>query len=419
MSEQTIGVGPVLVRPQPLGAMAWPAGMLVIPDVDGAKAFCESLIIGAEPEQWPEGLAFVRAALDDDPERAAALVVGDDPVAHYNRAVLVGGDARWDEMRALSGGLLGALAATALFSVGLSDVPAEVTDGVDGEIAAVVRSARASWHLEQGDLASALKELSLAAGDAASGPSPVFEATLRSTLAEILRTQGDDPEGAIEQVDQALAGLPVTGPTELRAELHLTRALARHVLSLANPTQLTAVIADLHDALRTFSEQTHPEAFAVCNQQLALAYLAMPMNERSDRIRVGAAVSALRAALRVYQPDTHPYARASAQLNLANALQYLPSAHQDQNLDEAVQIYEELLLIRDLAVDPLGTARILANQGNALGHLGVFEAATERLERARELFARERDLESADEVQRMLAGMRDAQLAAGSSRVKG
>ena len=78
---------------------------------------------------------------------------------------------------------------------------------------------------------------------------------------------------------------------------------------------------------------------------------------------------------------------ASTQLNLANALQYLPSVHQEANLDEAVQLYEEVLQYRDPQRDPLGYARILANQGNALGHLGVLRRRPERLTRARELFA--------------------------------
>ncbi len=61
--------------------------------------------------------------------------------------------------------------------------------------------------------------------------------------------------------------------------------------------------------------------------------------------------------------------------------------HQADNLDEAVQLYEELLAYRDPPVDPLGRARLLANQGNALGHLGVFADARERLDRAAALFA--------------------------------
>ncbi len=105
----------------------------------------------------------------------------------------------------------------------------------------------------------------------------------------------------------------------------------------------------------------------------------MPMSDQGDRLRLGVAVNALRAALRIYTPQTHPAQWASTQINLANALQYLPSVHQEQNLDEAVHLYEEVLQHRDPVADPLGYASILSNQGNALGHLGVFADARERL----------------------------------------
>ena len=101
--------------------------------------------------------------------------------------------------------------------------------------------------------------------------------------------------------------------------------------------------------------------------------------------------------------DSHPVAWASAQLNLANALQYLPSVHQEQNLDEAVHLYEEVLSYRDENVDPVGVARVLLNQGNALGHLGALVDADEKLTRARALFERVGDPEGVAAADGLLA----------------
>jgi len=50
-----------------------------------------------------------------------------------------------------------------------------------------------------------------------------------------------------------------------------------------------------------------------------------------------------------------------------------PSNHQADNLVEAVELYEAVLEARDRDIDPLGRARVLANQGNVLAHLGVFD----------------------------------------------
>jgi tetratricopeptide (TPR) repeat protein len=396
-------------RPQPLGVLPWPAGLLLLPE--GAGPVAADLAQGKVPVVWPEDLAYFAAALDGDPAAAADLVQGGDLVARYNRAVLVGGDEAWQSLAVESAGELRALVDTARFTMGLADEPPDV-HGVEGAVAAMARSARASAALEARDATLALAELSLGVADALSAGSPVLAASLRLSLAELLREAGDPARSARES-DAALQALPPTADRELRAQLQVTRALARQELAGTDRGALLAVVADLTEAARVFREDTHPELFAVCNQHLALAYLVMPMSHQGDRIRVGVAVNALRAALRVYTPDTHPVAWASTQLNLANALQYLPSAHQEQHLDEAVQLYEELLAHRDPATDPIGCARILSNQGNALGHLGVFTDARDRLGRARDLFLSAGDAESAGTVEEILASLEQAAASAG------
>lgn len=410
MADSSALPGP---SPQPLGVLPWPAGLLLLPDTEPAAAVAAGLVVGARPSMWPPELAYYEAAIDGDPARAAGLIEGDTRLDLYNRAVLLGGDEAWAVLTESTEGALRALVDSARFTVGLTDeVPS--AHGLAGEVAAMVRSVRASAALEHGNGSAAAEELTLAVADALGAGSPVFAASLRLSLAELVRESGDAARAALE-ADAALALLPVTADRELRAQLQLTRALARQELAGTDRGTLLAVVADLSEAARIFSERTHPELFAVCNQQLALAYLVMPMSDQGDRIRLGVAVNAMRAALRVYSPDTHPVAWASTQLNLANALQYLPSARQEEHLDEAVQLYEELLSRRDPVDDPVGYARILSNQGNALGHLGVFADARQRLSQARELFEAAGDLEAVATVEDILAGVATAADAAGGA----
>lgn len=394
-------------RPQPLGALPWPAGMLLVPEGPGSAETAAALAVGTEPDEWPAALAHLRLALDGDVEGAAAAVEGDDDVARYNRTVLVGGDEAWADLVARTSGELGALARTAAFSVGMLDEP-PATDEATGEVAATIGSARAAWALEQGDVVGASQELAAAAGLASDGGAPLLSASLRLTRSEILREGLGDPVAAATEADSAIKALPLSAPTELRAELQVARALARQELAGDNKGALLAVVADLTEAVKVLREDTHPELFAVINQQLALAYLMMPMGDDGDRIRLGVAVTSLRAALRVFTPQTHPGAWATTQVNLANALQYLPSAHQETNLDEAVQLYEEVLSYRDEQVDPVGVARILTNQANALGHLGVLDDATERLEHARRLFTAAGDEGGVEAVDELLAEVAEA-----------
>lgn len=403
---------PPVPRPQPIGALPWPAGMLLLPE--SCTEVSAALVRGAEVRDWPEDAEFLRLALEGDAEAAAAAIPGDSLVERYNRAVLVGGDGVWGELAEATSGELRALVDVARFSVGEIDA-APSADGTTGEVAGMVGSARASAAMERGDFAVAGEELASAATAAREGGSPILAASLCLARAELLRERLGDPRGAAIEAEKALQTLPLEASRELRAELQVSRGLARQELAGTDRGALLAVVADLTEASKIFREDTHPEMFATINQHLALAYLVMPMSDQGDRIRVGVAVNSLRAALRVFTPQEYPVAWASTQLNLANALQYLPSVHQEQNLDEAVNLYEEVLQYRDPAIDPLGYARILANQGNALGHLGVFSDARERLTRARELFLANGDNEAAQGVDEVLASLDLAQAAAGGA----
>ena len=407
MTASTGLTGP---RPQPLGALPWPAGMLLLPD--GADEVATALATGREVVEWPTGTEFMRRSLDEDIDQAVADLSGDDLVSRYNRAVLVGGEGVWESLARDTTGELRSLVDEARFSIGQIDEPPGL-DKATGEVAALVGSARASALLERGDAAGAATELQQAAEAAEAAGAAVFAGALHLTRADLLRDRLDSPREAALEADLAVQRLPLTAPRELRAELQVCRALARQQLAGNDRGALLAVVADLTEASKIFREDTHPEMFAVINQHLALAYLIMPMSSEGDRIRVGVAVNSLRAALRVYTPQSHPVEWASTQLNLANALQYLPSVHQEQNLDEAVHLYEEVLQYRDPHRDPVGYARILANQGNALGHLGVFSDARERLTQAREIFVAAGDTDSVEGVDEVLASLTEAESAVG------
>jgi hypothetical protein len=124
--------------------------------------------------------------------------------------------------------------------------------------------------------------------------------------------------------------------------------------------------------------------------------------EASSQLRLGVAAQSLRSALTVYTRDEHPREWASVQLNLANSLVYTPSRHQADNLVEAAELYEAVLETRDRSTDPLGRARVLANQGNVLAHLGVFDDAKAKLYEARFLFEELGDNESVRAVRGVL-----------------
>lgn len=395
-SRASTGPGaPSLPRPQPVGLGPLPAAWLLLPDVPGVQDVLDALRVGVEPTAWPAGLAFCAAARAGDVE-GALLLLGEpsDPVLRYDRFVL---QPTADGLAELAVDLPDAwqpLLAAAAFSAGLVDTAPDPA-ALDGELRAVVLLTRAADALEHGTEDEARTALAQAV-EAARPASPALAATLLGTLAGL-----DPVDRAAQRYAEALALLPTGAQTQVRAELLFGRATA--LQATGRPEVLREAVRCYQQALVVFRRDTHPMEFAEAQTNLALCHLATPMVEAGDALRLGIAVQALRDALTVWDRASFPEQWASVTLNLANALQYRPSAHQQENLAEAVEHYEELLAGRDPAADPLGVARVLANQGNALAHLGIGEHAVAKLRQAQELFAGAGDHSSASAVDATLA----------------
>jgi tetratricopeptide (TPR) repeat protein len=400
-------------RPQPLGTFPLPLGYMLIPavtsngaDTDAAR---ESLLSGNVPQEWPDGLTAHELALAGDPTAALAALSGTDPVARYNRFVIDPDSENPDELRS-DLGEFGLLVDLVLFVLGRSDIPPD-PGTADGELAAVALSAQASQALDHGDQAGAIELLERAA-EMASPASGRLQGLLVGAAASISRDLGDP--AAVSRFEQALRLLNGADGLRIgRAELHMDLAGVLHEQAEDHPEFLAQAIPHYHSALQLVLRDEAPLLWAATHANLAAAYLTMPMVEASGQLRLGVAAQSLRSALKVYTREDHPEQWASVQLNLANSLVYTPSKHQADNLVEAVELYEGVLEARDRDTDPLGRARVLANQGNALAHLGVFDQAKAKLYEARFLFEDLGDVESVrtvrgvlDEVARLLALIR-------------
>jgi tetratricopeptide (TPR) repeat protein len=232
--------------------------------------------------------------------------------------------------------------------------------------------------MENGDRPAAITALQSAI-KAARHVSPGFAAQLLAQLASL-----ETPALAIQRCREALS---LSAVPHIKAEISLQLGITLQDNAHSNKAALLEAVKAYQDALRYgVTIESNPETFALLQNNLALAYLAMPMVEAGDQLRMGIAVQSLREALKVYTKDQYPEQWASAQLNLANALQYIPTSHPEENLIQAVEIYDEILTVRQKAFDPVGYARLLANQANALAHLGIFSPAMEKLSEAYKLF---------------------------------
>lgn len=400
-----------LLRPQPIGIYDLPAGYLVLPTVPGVEAIRDGLLQGRVPDEWPDDLAFYSLALHGEVDQALrALAADETSTGAYNRFVLNSDPETYHQLAATLSGDLAALLHIVAFTLGYDDRLPD-GEGLTGEWRALWLIAQAARHLE-GDAPAEAVPLLEQAADAAGPVSPLLAAQALGTLAHTLR-EVEGVSGKVAQLyRRAVDALDGSGLDEPRAELWLNLGMTYHELAQGGRGALVEAVKCYQQAVRVLTRERHPELFALAHNNLALAYLAMPMTEAGDTLRMGVAVGSLREALKVYTRDTHPERWAGAQLNLANALQYLPSAHPLDNLEEAIRLYDEVLTVRG-DDDPLGRARVLASQGNALAHLGDFARAVPILESARDTFTAHTETDSAAAVQGVLDDI-EAQVAENS-----
>lgn len=400
-TTSTSAVG-IPLRPQPLGIFPLPLGYMLIPVGAGTEEARNEMLAGRLPATWPAALRAHQLAADGQRASAIAELTSrtdtDDPVTRYNRFVLDPDSEDPDSLRAALGEFA-ILVDVVLFTLGRTDLPPEF-GAADGELAAAVLSAQAAYALADENTAAAIGLLD-GAIVAAQDVSAPLTGIMLAAAAAICRDV-DDPSCAA-RLEQALRALD--GADDLRvarAEIHLCLAAVLHEQVESNPGLLTKAIPHYHSALQLIGRTDAPLVWAAAHAGLAAAYLTMPMVEASSQLRLGVAAQSLRSALTVYTRDDHPQEWASVQLNLANSLVYTPSKHHAENLVEAVELYEALLPTRDRAADPLGRARVLANQGNALAHLGAFNDAKAKLYEARFLFEELGDNESVRTVRGIL-----------------
>ena len=385
------------VRPQPLGAFPLPLGYMLIPASPDTEDARLALLAGRLPE-WPAVLQAHELALAGDRDAALALLSGDDPVTRYNRFVMDSDGEDPDELRSLLGEF-GVLVDVVQFALGQSDVAPEVGTAT-AELAAVALSTQASQALDEGDPARAVELLDRAADLAADASAPLRGVLLAAAGSVIAPA---NPGEGVSRFEQALRCLEGADDLRIaRAEIHLNLAGLLHEQAVTVPGLLNRAVPHYHSALQLVLREEAPLLWAAAHADLATAYLTMPMTEASSQLRLGVAAQSLRSALKVYTKEDYPEQWASVQLNLANSLVYTPSSHQADNLIEAVELYEAVLQARDRDTDPLGRARVLANQGNVLAHCGDFDKAKAKLYEARYLFEELGDHDSVRTVRGVL-----------------
>lgn len=403
-----------MLRPQPIGIFPFPANYLLLPESFGESADCQKLLRGAFPQED----SFYKSALDGDVEKALEMLANDESdEAKFNRFVLAPTPEIYEKLALELSGEIAVLLEIAAFTLNYAAAPPNI-ENLENEFRALALTAQATHKLENGEIEIAVAFLA-EARDAAKSVSPVFAAQIAGNLAETKHQLFGASAEVVMLYKQAIDGLKNSELEAAKATLNLNAGICYQEMSQGNRGALLEAVRHYQETLKYFTRERFPEEFAFTQNNLALAYLSIPLIEASDTLRVAIAIQALREALKVYTKETHREMWASTQLNLANALQYAPSGHVEENLMEAVNLYEEILSVRQPTENPVGYARLLANQGNALAHLGVFDHAVPKLFEAKAIFAQIGENDSADAITEVLAeieAQRSGQLSVASSQ---
>ena len=128
----------------------------------------------------------------------------------------------------------------------------------------------------------------------------------------------------------------------------------------------------------------------------------MPPNPHNQHLKNAIAIQSLREALKYLDQEKNKDLWCSATINLANALQYAKSSHIEDNLWEAVALYEDVLKVRKKENQSPWVCSLIANQGTALSHLGAFSSAVPKLQEAKQIFEEVEDKESGQVVEDLL-----------------
>jgi tetratricopeptide (TPR) repeat protein len=290
-------------------------------------------------------------------------------------------------------------------------------DGLDDEVRAALAAAEAdgpavervemlteiAMGLQKQPRSREYLEAAIELYDRALGLCPASEPLLRAritarkgTALQALPDEGfASLDAAQAAYDEAAPVLLELGSPEEIAEAEMNLGLVIQTLAGAGRARITDAISAYQRALRTFDKKRHRQEFAILQNNLATAFLSIPLVDERGKLREALAVQAFEEGLEAVTLIDHPIEYAMLQNNLGNALQYVSSGHAIANNARAVEAYDEALKVRTRQTAPLAYANTISNRANCLWNLPDDPAAVEagnpeNLRRARAHYAEAR-----------------------------
>lgn len=205
------------------------------------------------------------------------------------------------------------------------------------------------------------------------GEMPLLRARCLSGMGTALRTIPREGADLLLEAKTAYeTALPIleehASPEEV-AEVHMNLGLVLQGLVGFHQATMQEAIQAYQKAAKVFTGESYPQEFAILQNNIAIAYLSLPLSPDKEKMRQGMAVQSFEAALKWVTLIDHPSEYAMLQNNLANALQYLNTSHPIENNLKALVAYDEALKVRTAQDTPIEYANTIANKANVLFNL--------------------------------------------------
>ncbi|MBD2208347.1 hypothetical protein H6G27_00495 [Nostoc linckia FACHB-104] len=202
---------------------------------------------------------------------------------------------------------------------------------------------------------------------------PLLQAKAKVGMARALqRIPNAGPQLLLQAKAAYEEALPLLKQFATKEEVAATQMNLGLVLQLLVPFNLARIVDSIsayHQALQVFTWQDYPQEYAILYNNIAIAYLSMPLASEREYWHQGLAVQSLLVALKHIKLSEYPKEYAMLQNNLGNAWQYLASNHPVENNLRAIAAYDEALKVRNPQEMPLEYANTISNKANALRNL--------------------------------------------------
>ena len=202
---------------------------------------------------------------------------------------------------------------------------------------------------------------------------PLLRARCLSGMGTALRTIPAEGDSLLLEAKTAYeTALPLlekyASPEEV-AEVHMNIGVVLQGLVPFQKATMQNAIKAYQKAARVFTGENYPQEFSVLQNNIAIAYLSIPLAPDGEEMRQAIAVQSFEAALKWVTLTDHPSEYAMLNNNLANALQSLPSAHPIRNNLKALAAYDEALKVRTPQGTPIEWANTISNKASVLFNL--------------------------------------------------